>query len=94
MGDKTPEYLDFVERIVTETYVCARCEAPVEREFAVRSIIRTCDECGANGRFLHTSLVDSLASIPEEDRPDDWESMALDERFTDALKRGLIQLTR
>ncbi len=79
---------------VSETYLCANCRATATREFAVRSVIRTCDECGRNGRFLHTSLVDSLESIPESDRPEEWETMALDERFQDALKRGLIQLTR
>lgn len=77
-----------------ETYLCANCRETVDREFAVRSLIRTCDECGQNGRFLHTSLVDSLEAIPEDERPEEWERMRLDERFEDALKRGLIQLTR
>ncbi|WP_324758901.1 hypothetical protein [Haloarcula montana] len=77
-----------------ETYLCANCRATITREFGVRSVIRTCEECDRNGRFLHTSLVDSLESIPDSDRPDEWETMPLDERFTDALKRGLIQLTR
>jgi hypothetical protein len=79
---------------VSETYLCANCRATTSREFAVRSVIRTCEECGRNGRFLHTSLVESLESIPESDRPDEWDGMALDEQFMDALKRGLIQLTR
>jgi len=79
---------------VTETYVCAHCEATVSRRFQTRSIIRTCEECGENGRFLHESLVESLASLSPEDLPEDWESMALDERFEAALRRGLIQMTR
>jgi len=53
-----------------------------------------CDECGENGRFLNESLVESLASLPADELPDDWESMPLDERFKLALERGLIQMTR
>ena len=34
---------------MSETYVCARCQDAVERNFEVRSIIRTCGECGENG---------------------------------------------
>jgi len=79
---------------VTETYVCSQCEATVTRPFEIRSVIRTCDECGENGRFLHESLVESLASLPAEELPEEWESMPLDERFKMALKEGLIQLTR
>ncbi|AUG46929.1 MULTISPECIES: hypothetical protein [Haloarcula] len=79
---------------MSETYVCARCQAGVERDFEVRSIIKTCDDCGENGRFLHRSLVESLAEIAAENRPDGWEQMTLDERFEAALKEGLITVTR
>ncbi|WP_135304093.1 hypothetical protein [Haloarcula amylovorans] len=77
-----------------ETYVCANCGATVTRSFGVRSIIRTCDDCEENGRFLHRSLVDSLSSLPDDELPQDWESMPLDDRFEEALKRGLIEITR
>ncbi|MBV0925034.1 MULTISPECIES: hypothetical protein [Haloarcula] len=79
---------------MTETYVCANCGATATRSFGVRSIIRTCDDCGENGRFLHRSLVDSLSSLPDDELPENWESMALDDRFEEALKRGLIEITR
>jgi len=79
---------------VTETYVCATCRATVDRDYEVRSLIRTCDDCDRNGRFLHRRLVESLASIPDADRPDEWDELRLDQQFEDALKRGLIQLTR
>ncbi|PSP84137.1 hypothetical protein BRC96_06430 [Halobacteriales archaeon QS_6_64_34] len=79
---------------MTETYVCSHCQSSVTRPFDIRAIIRTCDECGENGRFLNGSLVESLASLPADDLPDDWESMPLDERFKLALERGLIQMTR
>jgi len=79
---------------VTQTYVCSHCEATITRSFDIRSLIRTCDECETNGRFLHQSLVDSLASLPEEELPDGWAEMALDKRFEVALKQGLIQMTR
>ena len=81
-------------RTVTETYVCSHCEATVTRPFEIRSIIRTCGECGENGRFLHESLVESLGTLPAEELPEDWEAMPLDERFECALREGLIQLTR
>ncbi|GCF12701.1 hypothetical protein Harman_06360 [Haloarcula mannanilytica] len=90
----TPEYPDAVRADVSETYVCARCQAAVERDFEVRSIIRTCDECGENGRFLHKALVESLSEIATENRPEGWEQMTLDERFEAALKEGLITITR
>ena len=79
---------------MTETYVCAHCEDTVTRPFEIRSIIRTCDECGTNGRFLHQSLVDSLATLPESELPEEWETMPLDKQFREALDRGLIQITR
>ncbi|MGB9932683.1 hypothetical protein [Haloarcula amylolytica] len=79
---------------MSETYVCARCQDAVERNFEVRSIIRTCGECGENGRFLHRSLVESLSEIAAENRPDGWEQMTLDEQFEAALKEGLITVTR
>ncbi len=79
---------------MTETYVCSHCEATVTRPFEIRSVIRTCDECDENGRFLHESLVESLRSLPDEELPDGWEAMPLDERFELALRKGLIQLTR
>jgi len=79
---------------VTETYVCSHCEATVTRPFEIRSLIRTCSDCGENGRFLHESLVESLGSLPREELPEDWDAMPLDERFKQALREGLIQLTR
>jgi len=79
---------------VTQRYVCSHCEATITRSFDIRSIIRTCGECESNGRFLNQSLVDSLASLPEEELPDGWTEMALDKRFEVALKEGLIRLTR
>ena len=79
---------------MSETYVCVRCQDAVERNFEVRSIIRTCSECGENGRFLHRSLVESLSAIATENRPDGWDQMTLDERFEAALKEGLITVTR
>lgn len=79
---------------MTETYVCSHCEATITRSFDIRSIIRTCGECDTNGRFLNQSLVDSLSSLPEEELPDGWAEMALDERFEVALKQGLIHFTR
>lgn len=79
---------------MSETYVCAQCQAAVERNFEVRSLIRTCAECDENGRFLHSSLVESLSEIATDDRPDGWEEMSLDERFEAALREGLITITR
>jgi len=79
---------------VTETYVCSHCRESVTRSFEIRSLIRTCDECGRNGRFLHESLVDSLSSLPTEELPEEWEQLPLDEQFKVALEQGLIQLTR
>ena len=93
-GFTTTEYPDSVWLGVSETYVCARCQAGVERNFEVRSIIRTCSECGENERFLHRSLVESLSTIATENQPDGWEQMTLDERFEAALKEGLITVTR
>jgi hypothetical protein len=79
---------------VTETYVCSDCRATVTRPFEIRSIIRTCDGCGENGRFLHESLVESLESLPREELPENWESMPLDEQFKVALREDLILITR
>ncbi len=79
---------------MTETYVCSDCRETVTRPFEIRSIIRTCDECGENGRFLHESLVESLESLPREELPENWESMPLDEQFKVALREDLIFITR
>lgn len=79
---------------MTETYVCSHCEATVTRPFEIRSVIRTCTDCGENGRFLHESLVDSLSSLPAEELPAEWDQLPLDERFEEAIRRDLIKITR
>ena len=79
---------------MTETYVCSHCQETVTRPFEIRSIIRTCDGCGRNGRFLHQSLVDSLESLRSDDLPEEWEQLPLDERFETALEEGLIHIMR
>ncbi|ELZ34426.1 hypothetical protein C474_01931 [Halogeometricum pallidum JCM 14848] len=58
----------------------------------MRLIIVTCPECGENGRHVHASYVDLLDEVPEEDKPDEWSRMPLDERLLDAVKRGLVDL--
>lgn len=77
---------------VTETYVCPHCGTTQERSYRVRLIIVTCPECGENGRHVHASYVDLLDEVPEEDKPDEWSRMPLDERLLDAVKRGLVDL--
>jgi hypothetical protein len=79
--------------VSSETYVCPECTSTVERDYRVKYVIRTCDECDHNGRFLHESLTDVIYAIPEEDRPDDWADDPLDERFRRALEEGLIDRT-
>ncbi len=76
-----------------ETYVCPECTSTVERDYNVRYIVRTCDECGHNGRFLNETLTNVVYDVPEEERPDDWADQPLDERFRHALEEGLIDRT-
>lgn len=76
--------------VSSETYVCPECTTPVERDYRVKYLVRTCDECGTNGRFLNESLTDVVEGIPEEERPDDWADTPLDERVRYALEEGLI----
>jgi hypothetical protein len=75
---------------VTETYVCPNCTATVERPYRVRLIVLTCPECGENGNFLNRTLVELLSEIPEEERPDDWGDLAVDQRLSSAVRRGLL----
>jgi RNase P subunit RPR2 len=75
---------------VTETYVCPHCSTGTDRTYRVQFIIVTCEECGRNGRFVHDSLLSVLASVPEADRPDDWEQRPLDERLLYAVREGLV----
>jgi hypothetical protein len=77
---------------VTETYVCPNCGATEERKYRVRLIILTCAECGENGRFLHQSLANLLATIPEPDRPDGWGTLPADQRLREAVKEGLVDV--
>jgi hypothetical protein len=51
-----------------------------------------CPDCGEHGRLVHESLVSLLDTVPEEERPDDWDDRPLDERLLDALDRGYISL--
>jgi RNase P subunit RPR2 len=76
--------------VSSETYVCPECTSTVERDYRVKYVIRTCEECGHNGRFLHESLLDVVYDIPEEERPDGWADKPLDERLRRALEEGLI----
>lgn len=75
---------------VSETYVCPECTDEVGRSYSVKYIIRTCEECGTNGRFINEGLLERLYEIPEEKLPDDWPDMALDDRMEHALREGLI----
>lgn len=77
-------------RVSSETYVCPECTSTVEREYRVRYVIRTCEECGHNGRFLHESLLDVVHDIPEDDLPEDWADQPLDERLRHAIEEGLV----
>jgi len=75
---------------MTDTYACSSCGATVEREYGVQYIVLTCPSCGEHGRLVHESLVATLEGLPEEDRPDDWEGMGLDDRLLHAVREGLI----
>ncbi|SFR69398.1 hypothetical protein [Halogeometricum limi] len=77
---------------MTETYVCPHCAATQERPYRVRLIILTCPECGENGRHVHASYESLLNEVPEDDKPDEWDRMPLDERLFDAMKRGLVDV--
>ncbi len=78
---------------MTDSYVCPNCERVEDRPYRVRLIVFTCPECGDNGRFLNTVLVDRLRDVPDPDRPDDWAEMRLDERLEYAIKHGLLDLS-
>ena len=75
---------------MTETYVCPECTSAIERSYNVKYIIHTCGECGTHGRFINDDLLDRLYEIPEEDQPDDWPEMSLEERMEHAIKEDLI----
>jgi hypothetical protein len=75
---------------VTETYVCSHCRARDRRSYRVQFFLQTCPECAEHGRFLHASLLDVLDGIPEDDRPEEWGELDLDERLLYAVKNGLL----
>ena len=78
---------------MTESYVCPNCERVEDRSYRVRLIVLTCPDCGENGRFLNTTLVDRLQEVSESDRPDDWAEMRLDERLEYAVREGLLDVS-
>ena len=75
-----------------DTYVCSACRGTADRSYGVRYIVVNCPDCGEHGRLVHESLVSLLDTVPEEERPDDWDDRPLDERLLDALDRGFISL--
>ena len=75
-----------------DTYVCSACRGTADRSYGVRYIVVNCPDCGEHGRLVHESLVSLLDTVPEEERPDDWDDRPLDERLLDALDRGYISL--
>lgn len=75
---------------MSETYVCPECTNAVERNYSVKYLISTCDECGTHGRFINDELLDRLYELPEEDLPDDWTDMSLDDRMEHAMREGLL----
>jgi DNA-directed RNA polymerase subunit RPC12/RpoP len=77
---------------VPDTYVCSACRGTADRSYGVRYIVVNCPDCGEHGRLVHESLVSLLDTVPEEERPDDWDDRPLDERLLDALDRGYISL--
>jgi hypothetical protein len=78
---------------VTDSYVCPNCERVEDRSYRVRLIVLTCPDCGDNGRFLNSTLVNRLREVPESDRPDDWEERPLDARLEYAIKEGLVDVS-
>jgi len=75
---------------VTDTYTCSSCGETVEREYGVQYIVLTCPDCGEHGRLVHESLLSTLEGVPEEDRPEDWDRMGLDDRLLHAVREGLL----
>lgn len=78
---------------MTDTYLCPHCEHAEERSFRVRFIVRTCPDCGENGRFLNESLVFRLEEVPESERPEGWSEMPLDERLQYAVREEILDVS-
>ncbi|MFC7136954.1 hypothetical protein [Halobaculum litoreum] len=77
---------------MSETYVCPYCAAAIEREYRVQYLIRTCDECGDNGRFVHAEVAAALESVSAADLPEGWSDEPLDERLLAAVREGALDV--
>jgi hypothetical protein len=78
---------------VSERYLCAECGAPVEREYRVPTIVRTCDECREFSHFVREPLLQLAERVPEDERPEDWDQLSAAERMRVAMSRGFVSLS-
>jgi hypothetical protein len=76
---------------MTETYVCPNCTEPTDRHYRVQFFSVTCPACDEHGRFVHESLLAVLDGIPADERPDNWDSLPLDERLLRAVRDGVVE---
>jgi len=73
-------------------YVCPACQNTVGRDFRVPSIVRSCEnDCGFD-HYIRTDLLDKVESVPESDRPDEWEEMDNEKKVYVALREGVLSL--
>ena len=73
-------------------YVCPECGNVVEREYRVPSVVRACEnDCGFD-HYVRTDLLEKVESVPEADRPDDWDDLDNEEKVYVALKKGVVSL--
>ncbi|MFC7226683.1 hypothetical protein N0B31_04650 [Salinirubellus salinus] len=77
---------------MSERYVCAECGAVTERTYAVPTLVRTCEECGAWSHFIREALLALADRVPEDERPEDWDELSGDEKMRVAMREGHVSL--
>lgn len=78
---------------MSERYICAECGAPVEREYRVPTIVRSCDDCREFAHFVREPLLQLADRVPEEERPEDWDQLTAAERMRLALRQGFVSIS-
>jgi hypothetical protein len=75
------------------TYRCPDCGNEVERGFRVPSIVRSCEnDCGFD-HYVRVDLLEKVAQVPEDARPDDWGDLSESRKLLVAMREGLVDLS-
>jgi hypothetical protein len=64
-----------------QTFLCETCSAKRHRPYSVPYFLYRCaNGCGFR-RFVRSDIIESLSTFPENARPENWDSLSLQQKL-------------